>query len=145
MKISFSTIANAVHKIKQSQNQNYCGEYRGFITMCETLEQNFNLKGTASLHHNQTVRQFSVEQKLDGSFIVCIPESHFKSPIFNPMRTIKSITDKYKSFYAANKALGLKQSNQLQRHVKSGAIVDENGQVWIKTGSPIVALIRGAK
>jgi hypothetical protein len=60
------------------------------------------------------------------------------------MRTIKSITDEYKSFYAANKALGLKQSNQLQRHVKMGAMVDENGQVWIKTGSPIAALIGGA-
>jgi exosome complex RNA-binding protein Rrp4 len=60
------------------------------------------------------------------------------------MRTIKSITDTYKSFYAANKALGLKQSNQLQRHVKMDAMVDQNGQVWIKTGSPIEALIGGA-
>jgi hypothetical protein len=60
------------------------------------------------------------------------------------MRKIKDITDTYKSVYAAAKALQLPSSKQLGRYVKMDAMVDTDGQVWIKSGSPIAALKGGA-
>ena len=57
------------------------------------------------------------------------------------MKTIKSILIKYKSFYAADKELGLNVSQmQMQRWSKMGAMVDSDGQVWIKTAKPIEGL-----
>ena len=57
------------------------------------------------------------------------------------MKTIKSLLTKYKSFYAADKELGLNVSQmQMQRWSKMGAMVDSDGQVWIKTAKPIEGL-----
>ena len=57
------------------------------------------------------------------------------------MKTIKSLLTKYKSFYAADKDLGLNVSqSQMQRWSNMGAKFDSNGQVWIKTAKPIEAL-----
>ena len=57
------------------------------------------------------------------------------------MKTIKSLLTKYKSFYAADKELGLNVSqSQMQRWSKMGAMVDRDGQVWIKTAKPIKGL-----
>ena len=55
------------------------------------------------------------------------------------MKTIKSLLTKYKSFYAAAKELGV-NANQMQRWSKMGAMVDSDGQVWIKTAKPIKGL-----
>lgn len=55
------------------------------------------------------------------------------------MKTIKSLLTKYKSFYAAAKELGV-NANQMQRWSKMGAMVDRDGQVWIKTAKPIKGL-----
>jgi hypothetical protein len=53
------------------------------------------------------------------------------------MRTVRELLAKHKSFYAANKWLGLRQSPQLGIWHRMDAKVDYNGQVWIKTGKPI--------
>jgi hypothetical protein len=55
----------------------------------------------------------------------------------NNMRTVKELLAKHKSFYAAFKALGLRQSGQFKRWHDLDAKVDYNGQVWIKTGKPV--------
>ena len=52
------------------------------------------------------------------------------------MREIKTLLQPYKSFYAANKDLGV-SLGQLQRWHRLGALVDSDGQVWIKTSKPI--------
>ena len=52
------------------------------------------------------------------------------------MREIKTLLQQYKSFYAANKDLGV-SLGQLQRWHRLGALVDSNGQVWIKTAKKI--------
>jgi hypothetical protein len=48
------------------------------------------------------------------------------------MKHIKSLIDKHKSTYAAAKAYNVK-ATQLHRLVDAGAMVDANGQVWIKS------------
>lgn len=48
------------------------------------------------------------------------------------MKPIKQITDKYKSTYAAAKELNV-TATQLHRLVGADAMVDESGQVWIKS------------
>jgi hypothetical protein len=55
------------------------------------------------------------------------------------MRTVKQLLDEHVSIYAANKALGFPRTNAFQFHrwSEKNAIVDENGQVWIKTGKPV--------
>ena len=53
------------------------------------------------------------------------------------MTPIRELLAPFKSFYAANKWLGLRQSPQLGIWHGMDAKVDSNGQVWIKTGKPI--------
>ncbi len=53
------------------------------------------------------------------------------------MRTVRELLAKHKSFYAAFKALGLRQSGQFKRWSELEAKVDDDGQVWIKTGKPV--------
>jgi hypothetical protein len=54
------------------------------------------------------------------------------------MRTIESLLAPYKSIYAANKALGVgKAINRLSHWAHLKAKVDDDGQVWIKTGKPV--------
>jgi hypothetical protein len=53
------------------------------------------------------------------------------------MRNIRELLAPFPSFYAANKWLGLNQSPQLGIYHRMGAKVDDDGNVWIKTGKPI--------
>ena len=54
------------------------------------------------------------------------------------MRTVKQLLDEHVSIYAANKALGMGKSiNKLKEWAANGAIVDDNGQPYIKSGKPI--------
>jgi hypothetical protein len=54
------------------------------------------------------------------------------------MRTVKELLDAHVSIYAANKALGMGKSiNKLKDWANNGAIVDDNGQPYIKSGKPI--------
>jgi hypothetical protein len=55
------------------------------------------------------------------------------------MRTVKELLDAHVSIYAANKALGFPRSYAFQFHrwYKANAIVDNNGQVYIKSGKVI--------
>jgi predicted butyrate kinase (DUF1464 family) len=54
------------------------------------------------------------------------------------MRTVKELLDAHVSIYAANKALGMGKSiNKLKEWADGGAIVDDHGQPYIKTGKPI--------
>ena len=55
------------------------------------------------------------------------------------MRTVKQLLDQHVSVYAANKALGFPRSYAFQFHrwKNAEAIVDNNGQVYIKSGKPI--------
>tara|TARA_R110000796_G_C14215910_1_gene393920 strand:+ start:38 stop:211 length:174 start_codon:yes stop_codon:yes gene_type:complete len=55
------------------------------------------------------------------------------------MRKINDLLKPYKSYYAANKVLGV-GVGQLHRWDKMDAMVDDNGQVWIKTSVPIKEL-----
>ena len=55
----------------------------------------------------------------------------------NNMRNIRELLAPFPSFYAANKWLGLRQSPQLGIWHRMDAKVDDDGQVWIKTGKPI--------
>jgi hypothetical protein len=48
------------------------------------------------------------------------------------MKTLKSITAKYRSMYAAAKALNV-SAMQLKRLVDKGALVDDEGNVYIKS------------
>ena len=48
------------------------------------------------------------------------------------MTPIKQILSAYQSLYAASKALG-KNQVQLKRWLDAGALVDDDGSVWIKT------------
>jgi hypothetical protein len=54
------------------------------------------------------------------------------------MRTVKQLLDQHVSIYAANKALGMGKSiNKLSEWAANGAIVDDAGQPYIKSGKPI--------
>ena len=54
------------------------------------------------------------------------------------MRKVKDLLDEHVSIYAANKALGMGKSiNKLAEWAANGAIVDDNGQPYIKSGKPI--------
>jgi hypothetical protein len=53
------------------------------------------------------------------------------------MRNIRELLSPFPSFYAAFKFLGLRQSGQFKRWHELNAKVDNDGQVWIKTGKPI--------
>jgi hypothetical protein len=55
----------------------------------------------------------------------------------NNMRTIESLLAPHKSIYAAYKALGIRQGSQFKRHLDMGAIIDDDGQPWIKSGKPV--------
>jgi hypothetical protein len=53
-------------------------------------------------------------------------------------RRVRELLDPYVSVYAANKALGMGKSiNKLKEWADGGAIVDDNGQPYIKSGKPI--------
>ena len=52
------------------------------------------------------------------------------------VRQITNLADKYQSTYAAAKALNV-TATQLHRLVEADAIVDESGQVWIKSKTKI--------
>ena len=53
------------------------------------------------------------------------------------MRTVAEILDEHVSTYAAYKSLNLRQGGQFGKWRNMGAKVDDDGQVWIKTGKPI--------
>ena len=54
------------------------------------------------------------------------------------MRKVKDLLDEHVSIYAANKTLGMGRSmNKLANWAANGAIVDDNGQPYIKSGKPI--------
>ena len=53
------------------------------------------------------------------------------------MREVKQMAAPYVSRAAASKAAGVNQT-QFDRWVQAGALVDDNGQVWIKTAKPVV-------
>ena len=53
------------------------------------------------------------------------------------MREVKKMAAPYVSRAAASKAAGINQT-QFDRWVQAGALVDEDGQVWIKTAKPVV-------
>jgi hypothetical protein len=55
----------------------------------------------------------------------------------NNMRNIRELLAPFPSYYLANKFLGLRQSDNLERLHDLNAKVDDDGQVWIKTGKPI--------
>lgn len=52
------------------------------------------------------------------------------------MKPITQITNKFPSLYAAGKALNI-HPQQLSRWINVGAMLDDDGNVWIKTGSPV--------
>ena len=52
------------------------------------------------------------------------------------MRQVKEMADPYVSRAAASKAAGVNQT-QFDRWVQAGALVDDDGQVWIKTAKPV--------
>jgi len=49
------------------------------------------------------------------------------------LKPISEVLSSYKSFYAAEKNLGIFAA-QLKRWADHGALVDSEGNVWIKTG-----------
>ena len=53
------------------------------------------------------------------------------------MRNIRELLAPFPSYYAAFKFLGLCQSDNLEHLHDINAKVDDDGQVWIKTGEPI--------
>ena len=52
------------------------------------------------------------------------------------MRQVKQMTWAYVSTAAGCREVGL-NSDQFRRWVQAGALVDDNGQVWIKTAKPV--------
>jgi len=58
------------------------------------------------------------------------------------MVKINKVLEPYKNLYAASKPSGV-QTNQLQRWIDLGALVDSTGQVWIKTSKPIEVFKNG--
>ena len=52
------------------------------------------------------------------------------------MRQVKQMTWAYVSTEAGCREVGL-NSDQFRRWVQAGALVDDNGQVWIKTAKPV--------
>jgi hypothetical protein len=132
MKLNFSDIRDAVQKIEQSRS--YFGENHDCFVLHERYESP-NCIADPDIIQNQTFRIFQVQREYNGTFTVEIPECHFKSA--ESMRTIDSLLAPHKSIYAAYKALGLRQSGQFKRWSDLDAKVDDDGQVWIKTGKPI--------
>jgi hypothetical protein len=69
------------------------------------------------------------------------PERHYFTILryLSPMRKVKVLLDAHVSVYAANKSLGFPRSYAFQFHRwhKADAIVDNNGQVYIKSGKVI--------
>ena len=59
------------------------------------------------------------------------------------MRKIKDIpaVSQHSSLWKAGWELGI-ESGKLKRWNDTGALVDDNGQVWIKTGKPIKELAK---
>jgi hypothetical protein len=54
------------------------------------------------------------------------------------MRNIRELLAPFPSFYVASKWVGFdRNSGQFRRWHKLNAKVDNDGQVWIKTGKPI--------
>jgi len=53
------------------------------------------------------------------------------------MKQISEIIGKFISVYAAAKHYNV-SANQISRLIKSGAMVDESGQVWIKSKTRLV-------
>ena len=55
------------------------------------------------------------------------------------MRSIECLLNLHRSIYDANQTLGFPRTNAFQFHRwrEKNAMVDENGQVWIKTGKPV--------
>lgn len=53
------------------------------------------------------------------------------------MKQIGDIIGKFKSVYSAAKHYKV-LANQISRLIKAGAIVDESGQVWIKSKTRLV-------
>lgn len=53
------------------------------------------------------------------------------------MKPIKQVLQQHKSTYAAAKYLGV-TATQLQRLEEAGAMVDEAGQVWIKSKTKLI-------
>jgi hypothetical protein len=85
---------------------------------------------------NKKIRNVSVRRGHDDEYYLDIPESHLQ-PAYN-MRTVKELLDAHVSIYAANKALGMGKSiNKLKDWANNGAIVDDNGQPYIKSGKVI--------
>ena len=52
------------------------------------------------------------------------------------MRQVKQMTWAYVSTAAGCREVGL-NSDQFRRWVQAGALVDNDGQVWIKTAKPV--------
>lgn len=53
------------------------------------------------------------------------------------MTPIKDYIDHYGTVYAASKSTGI-HAQQLHRWIKAGAMVDSDGQVWIKAKGKLV-------
>jgi hypothetical protein len=133
MKLNFSDIRDAVQKIEQSRS--YFGENYDCVVLHEKYESPTCI-ADPDIITNQTFRIFQVEREYNGTFTVEIPECHFKSS--DNMRTVKELLDAHVSIYAANKALGMGKSiNKLKDWANNGAIVDDNGQPYIKSGKVI--------
>jgi hypothetical protein len=97
---------------------------------------------------NETKEQYELRVKriqaqnkkeLDFGLHIEVPEINCNTSMKPPslMRTVRELLAKHKSFYAAFKSLGLRQSGQFKRWSDLDAKVDDDGQVWIKTGKPI--------
>jgi hypothetical protein len=76
--------------------------------------------------------------------VECLPKVKASSKVststkVTATRTVRELLDAHVSVYAANQALGFPRSYAFQFHRwhKSDAIVDNNGQVYIKSGKPI--------
>lgn len=57
------------------------------------------------------------------------------------MTPIKQILSHWPSLYAASKELD-KNQVQLKRWLDAGAMIDDDGNVWIKTGKPLVKPVK---
>jgi hypothetical protein len=82
-------------------------------------------------------QKFVYSESKGASFLPITPINCGYQAEANNMRTVRELLSKHKSFYAAFKALGLRQSGQFKRWHELDAKVDYNGQIWIKTGKPI--------
>jgi hypothetical protein len=127
MKLKISKIQDMYHRLFHNQQDSIdFSEHIEFIgSVC------FDPK-----IENKKIRNVSVRRGHDDEYYLEIPESHLQST-YN-MRTVKELLDAHVSIYAANKALGMGKSiNKLKDWANNGAIVDDNGQPYIKSGKPI--------